>query len=246
MIMTFNIENLSFNDDWFDSFALRLEDIRSSWSIDLHSLAYAAGMSYQEIVDFLDAKGIEHYRGKTSYEAVKALKEWYLKKMRRYVRNGLAHNLETGSVDEILFLQFCDGYRKPCHNDVRSWDDIDEFRLLQDFEAKCLSAFPALSLDFLGARSLLDRVQRSFLFHLRLKKTPKHNECRARTILSIILCNRYHIFTAEADSNVDATDNRALLPDNFKLNLPRSASRHVFASWQKHLRYDQARYYYRY
>ena len=77
MIMTFNIENLSFNDDWFDSFALRLEDIRRSWSIDLHSLAYAAGMSYQEIVDFLDAKGIEHYRGKTSYEAVKALKEWY-------------------------------------------------------------------------------------------------------------------------------------------------------------------------
>ena len=55
-----------------------------------------------------------------------------------------------------------------------------------------------------------------------------------------------HIFTAEADSNVDATDNRALLPDNFKLNLPRSASRHVFASWQKHLRYDQVRYYYRY
>ena len=229
--MSFDIEGLSFDDRWLDNFTIRLDDIRRGWFVNISALAYAAGMSHQEIVDFLNSKGIEHSRGKTNYDAVEALKDWYLKKMRRYVRNAIAQDWEPGSSDEILFLQFCNEYRRIGHNDVRSWDDIDEFRLLQDFEAKCLGVFPALSFELRGVNSILDKVHRSFLFHLRIKKPPKHNECRVRTILSIILCNRYHIFSAEADSFVYTTDSKAYAPDIFKLNTPRSTAIPVLCPW---------------
>ena len=244
MIKSFHIEGLSFDNIWIDSLRISLEEIYRGWTVNVNALAYAAGMSQQEILNFLDKKGIEHSEGKTSYDAVDALKAWYLRKMRRYIRNGLTQDLEPGSADEMLFLQFCDEYRMPGHKDVRSWDDIDEFRLLQDFEAKCLNLFPPVEFKQLGSNSILERIPHSFLFHLRFKKTPKHNECRVRTILSIILCNRYHIFTAEADSNADATDYKACSPDKFKLNLPRSAYRLVLPPWQKSKRYDKERNHY--
>ena len=234
MLLNFDIKSLSFDDSWQDSFTSRLEEILRGWSVEINALTHATGMSKQEIVDFLDSRGIEHSGSKNSYDAVYALKEWYLKKMRRYLRNGLSQEFEPGCPDEILFIQFCDNYRKVGHRDVKSWGDIDEFRLLQDFEAKCLDDFfPIFRIEPRETGGLLDRVHRCFLFHLRLKKPPKHNECQVRTIISIILCNRYHIFTAEADSQVDTTDYKAHMPDIFMFNPPRSASRLVSASLAK-------------
>jgi hypothetical protein len=234
MLSNLAIDNLAFDDKWMDNHSILFEDIRKGWFVSINALAYATGMSDQEIIDFLDSKGIEHIGGTTTYNAVVELKDWYLKRMRRYLRNGLAHNLELGSADEFIFLQFGEEYRKVGHQEVMSWDDIDEFRLLQDFEARCLSDFfDVFSIEPRGTCYLLDRIHRSFLFHLRFKKSPKHNECRVRTILSIILCNRYHIFTAEADSNVDTTDYKASKPNIVMFNPPRSTSRHFFASRAK-------------
>ncbi len=210
-----------------------LKDPRNYMSVSLRSLTRVTGMSYQELDDFLSSKGIGQNGLKTTYAAIVELKEWYLRKVQRYVRNGLAHKYQPGSPDAILFMQFCEEYRRFGHWEVRSWDDIDEFRLLQDFEAECLDDYPIFSIISREPASLLDRIHRSFLFRLRLKKTSNHNECRVRTILSIILCNRYHIFTAEADSNVDTTDFKAMWPDIFMYYPPRSASRHVFASLAK-------------
>ena len=250
MIESLNIERrfscwLEISERFADLVICAAEPIRPL-SLDYDSICRATGMEYTELIAFLDSRKIAHSEFGIDFSALDALKEWYLKKMRRYLRNALAHGLEPGNAEEVVFYEFCREYSKFGHQEVKSWNDIDEERLLEDFVSKCLTDSFDSSRIYNSKHFLLDQIHRSYLFHLRLKKPFKTIYCRVNTILSIILCNRYHIFTAEADSNVDATDYRAFVPDIFKFNLPRSASRHVFASWQKHLRYDQARYYYRY
>lgn len=220
--MWFNLYSTDLLDSLVDQ-VVPLIDVRRQMSVSIHSLVRATGMNYLELNDFLNSNNIEHVGFATSYDAIDALKDWYLKRMRRYLRNGLAYEFEPGSIDEILFLRFCVAYRKFGHYEVTSWDDIDEFRLLHDFENSCLNEdLPFFTIEPKGNETLLSRIHRSFLFYLRLKKSPKHNPYQARTILSIILCNRYHIFTGEADSNTGYTLNRANGPCKLRINPPRS------------------------
>lgn len=202
-------------------------------SLDYDSICRASGMEYTELIAFLDSRKIAHSEFGIDFSALDALKEWYLKKMRRYLRNALAHGLEPGSAEEVVFYEFCREYSKFGHQEVKSWNDIDEDRLLEDFVSKCLTDSFDCSRNHNSKHFLLDQIHKSYLFHLRLKKPFKTIYCRVKTILSFILCNRYHIFTAEADSNVDTTDTTASRPVIFQFNPPRSAVRHVFASLAK-------------
>ena len=197
------------------------------------SVCDATGMDHSELIEFLDSKQIAHSEFGIDFDAIDSLNEWYLKKMRRYLRNALAYDFEPGSTDEIVFYEFCREYSKFGHQEVKSWNDIDEERLLEDFVSKCLSDSYDSSSNYKSKHFLLDQIHRSYLFHLRLKKPFKTLYCQVKTILSFILCNRYHIFTGEADSNVDTTDTKAIWPTIFQFNPPRSAARHVFASLAK-------------
>ena len=204
--------------------------IIESFTLSKRSLCWATGMSYLELESFLNDKDLHHSGSRVDYEALSVLKEWYLKKMRRYVRNALVHELEPGSEEEFLFLEFCNKYHKLGHQDVKSWDDIDEFRLLQDFEAKCLDTNHLFDYDYWRDSSLLGRIHRSFLFHLRLRKAPKYKSVLSNTCISFILCNRYHIFTGEADSNAVISEEKAAAPCHLRINLPRRTAPYVLAS----------------
>lgn len=207
-----------------------LEFIIEPRTLSKYAVCRATGMSYREIETFLNNRGISHSGDRIDYGALTELKDWYLKKMRRYVRNALAKKWELDLKEAILFQDFCITYRKFGHYDVSSWDDIDEYRLLQDFEAKCLETLSPQDYKYVYINSLADRIHRSFLFHLRLKKPPKHRTRQSITYLSFILCNRYHIFTGEADSNANNTFVKANSPYLQWLNLPRSTAPYVLAS----------------
>jgi len=165
------IESVMDHNVWANDVVI---SVQSPFTINIHAVRRATGMSYREIKSFLDSKGLSYSGNRITYDALPELKEWYLKKMRRYVRNALVHGLEPGSEEEFLFLEFCNNYHKLGHQDVKSWDDIDEFRLLQDFEAKCLDTNHLFDYDYWRDSSLLGRIHRSFLFHLRLRKAPKY------------------------------------------------------------------------
>lgn len=190
----------------------------------------ATGMSYAELDEFLKTKGFAHQGSRISTKAIPELKKWYVGKMRRYVRNALALTMAADSEDGILFFQFCSRYLKHGHRAVKSWDDIDETRLLMDFVDACYAEHDYAVSIVSKKDDLLDRVHRCFLFSLRLKKAPKHSYSPAENIISFILSNRYHIFSGEADSNMGVTVHLANTPCLFQFNQPWSASRPVFAS----------------
>lgn len=182
-----------------------LSNIIEPITLSKRAICWATGMSYLELDSFLNDRELGHSGNRVDYEALEELKDWYLKKMRRFVRNALAHRLVSGSEDDLLFLEFCNLYRKLGHKDVRSWDDIDEYRLLMDFEAKCLDTSHLFEYNYFCNKSLFGKIHQSFLFHLRLKRTPKYRARPSNTCITFILCNRYHIFTTEADSNANYT-----------------------------------------
>lgn len=221
------IESVMDHNVWANDVVI---SVQSPFTIYIHAVRRATGMSYREIKSFLDSKGLSYSGNRITYDALPELKEWYLKKMRRYVRNALVHGLEPGSEEEFLFLEFCNNYHKLGHQDVKSWDDIDEFRLLQDFEVKCLDTNHLFDYDYWRDSSLLGRIHRSFLFHLRLRKAPKYKSVLSNTYISFILCNRYHIFTGEADSNAVISDEKAAAPCHLRINLPRRTAPYVLAS----------------
>lgn len=221
------IESVMGHNVWANDVVI---SVQSPFTINIHAVRRATGMSYREIKSFLDSKGLSYSGNRITYDALPELKEWYLKKMRRYVRNALVHGLEPGSEEEFLFLEFCNNYHKLGHQDVKSWDDIDEFRILQDFEAKCLDTNHLFDYDYWRDSSLLGRIHRSFLFHLRLRKAPKYKSVLSNTYISFILCNRYHIFTGEADSNAVISDEKAAAPCHLRINLPRTTAPYVLAS----------------
>lgn len=221
------IESVMDHNVWANDVVI---SVQSPFTINIHAVRRATGMSYREIKSFLDSKGLSYSGNRITYDALPELKEWYLKKMRRYVRNALVHGLEPGSEEEFLFLEFCNNYHKLGHQDVKSWDDIDEFRLLQDFEVKCLDTNHLFDYDYWRDSSLLGRIHRSFLFHLRLRKAPKYKSVLSNTYISFILCNRYHIFTGEADSNAVISDEKAAAPCHLRINPPRRTAPYVLAS----------------
>lgn len=190
----------------------------------------ATGMSYAELDEFLKMKGFAHQGSRISTKAIPELKRWYVGKMRRYVRNALALTLAPDSEEGILFFQFCSRYLKHGHRAVKSWDDIDETRLLMDFVDACYAEHDYAVSIVCKKDDLLDRVHRCFLFSLRIKKVPKHSYSPAENTISFILSNRYHIFSGEADSNMGVTVHLANTPCLFQFNQPWSASRPVFAS----------------
>lgn len=183
----------------------------------------ATGMSYAELEEFLRAKGFAYPGSRISTKAIPELKKWYASKMRRYVQNALALTLAPDSEEGILFFQFCSKYLKHGHKAVKSWDDIDEMRLLMDFVDACYVEHSG-AVSVVGKENdLLERIHRCFLFSLRLKKAPKHCCIPTKTIISFVLSNRYHIFSGEVDSNMDETAHMANTPCLFQFHQPWSA-----------------------
>lgn len=190
----------------------------------------ATGMSYTELNEFLETRGLAYTGSRISTKAIPELKKWYAGKMRRYVRNALALTLAPDNEEGLLFFQFCSRYLKHGHRAVKSWDDIDEARLLLDFVDACYAERDYAVSVVSKIDDLLDRIHRCYLFSLRLKKTPKHHFPATKIIISFILSNRYHIFSGDADSNMDATVHLAKTPLLLQFNQPWRESRPVFAS----------------
>ncbi len=200
---SFDMERIT---DLLDSLAIRELEPIGPYKM---SVLRATGMALDELNVFLEAKGFHHSCLHISARAISELEEWYVGKMRRYVRNVIALELKAGSDEDLLFREFCARYHKSGHHDVKSWEDIDEIKLRLDFEEECYELyFPILPIK--NNDGLLGRIHRSCIFHLRLKKNTTHGFHRDTSIISIILCNRYHIFTSEADALADTTNTRAI------------------------------------
>lgn len=199
------LERFSINIDWVESLLVEIQPVGPS----KYAVMLATGMSMAELNRFLDAKEIVHSENRMSAGAMPELKAWYARKMRRYFRNASSTELTAGSAEEILFLQFCSKYQKAGHKEVKTWDDIDEAQLIRDFEDRCYEFDSIYACTRANRDSLLNRIHHCYLFHLRLKKTPKYQISRVNNIISFILCNRYHIFTTEADANAEAANDVA-------------------------------------
>lgn len=189
---------------------------------NIRKVCQATGMSYSELEKFLvshkyntDGKYIDH-------EAMEALEKWYLKKLKRYVRNGL--HAEDGTDDKLLFLEFCKKYKKQGHETVKSWNDIDEERVLEDFRNECTGAVTAEPFQD-EKSSLFAEIYSSILFHIKLR-IARHSTL-SNFIISFIISHRYHIFTTEADSNNAETTKEI---NKQMLNLPRSVVPYGLAS----------------
>ena len=194
------------------------------------AICATTGMSYEEINSFLCARDLPHSGNRISYEALPELEEWYLKKMRRYFRNAISHHFTIGSSEELIFLEFCSTYRKSGRQTVKSWDDIDEARLLLDFREECFGVGQDYCIELQRDGSLLSRIQREALFHLRFKKYKKNKSHRFSPRLSFILCNRYHIFTGAEDSKANNPFNRVNRPPTVRVKSPKSFASYAFAS----------------
>ena len=224
------IEHFKFNEEWLSNLldSIVFEEVEPMGPYKA-SVLRATGMTIDELDEFLNTRCIHHSSVRISALAIDELKDWYVGKMRRYVRNAVALEVEVGSEEDILFYEFCSKYRKSGHQDVKSWEDIDEAKLLFDFEEECYELYyPLIPIKNKGG--LLDRIHRSFIFHLRLKKTTKHSLSQVNIIISIILCNRYHIFTTEADANAGTTKNVARGLINKWFNPPRHVILYGLAS----------------
>ena len=220
------LERFSINNDWVDSLLVEIQPVGPS----KYAVMMATGMSLAELNQFLDAKEVLHSESHMCAGAMPELKVWYARKMRRYLRNALSIELEAGSIEEILFFQFCSKYKKAGHIEVNSWDDIDENLLLKDFEDRCYEFDSIYACTRADGNGLLHRIHHCYLFHLRLKKAPKYHYCRINNIISFILCNRYHIFTTEADANAGTTKNVARGLINKWFNPPRRVILYGLAS----------------
>lgn len=225
--MLFDLDRRILVDAILESFDV--ETIVIMPKLQVKNLTYATGMSSDELHTYLNEQGlIGENEYDIPYEALDILKEWQLNKVKRYYSNYQATQIDAGSEDAIIFSQFCGRYKKENRSSVRSWDDIDEGKILEDFERQCLGGnwldllfAPSLN----GQTSILGRIRSSFLYHLRIRIRKHFNNSRVNTIIYFILCNRYHIFTSEADSHVDAIDYRTGWSNIFnKSNPHRSAA----------------------
>lgn len=181
----------------------------------------ATGMSCLELDKFLITHKLDTNGKFIDHESLEALEKWYLKKLKRYVRNGL--HAEDGTDDKLLFLEFCNKYKKQGHKTVKSWNDIDEERVLEDFWKECAGAVTAEPFQD-DKSSLFAAIYSSILFHIKLR-IARHSTL-ANFIISFIISHRYHIFTTEAGSNAETTKeiNKQML------NLPRRVMPYGLAS----------------
>lgn len=184
-------------------------------------ICQATGMTYSELENFLDTHNLNTDGKFIDYEAMEALEKWYLKKIKRYVRNGL--HAEDGTDDKLLFLEFCKKYKKQGHNTVKSWNDLDEERILEDFWKECTGAVAAEPFRN-DKSSLFAAIYSSILFHIKYR-IARHSTL-SNVIISFIISHRYHIFTTEADSNAETT----IVIKNQMFNLPRSVVPYGLAS----------------
>lgn len=188
---------------------------------NIRKVCQATGMSYSELERFLDTHKLKTDGKFIDHEAMEALEKWYLKKLKRYVRNGL--HAEDGTDDKLLFLEFCNKYKKQGHKTVKSWNDIDEERVLEDFHNECTGAVTAEPFQD-DKSSLFAEIYSSILFHIKLR-IARHSTL-SNFIISFIISHRYHIFTTEADSNAVTTKEIK----NLMLNLPRGVVPYGLAS----------------
>ena len=160
----------------------------------------ATGMNYSDLEKFLVTHKLNNNEKYLDHEAMEALEKWYLKKLKRFVRNGL--HAEDGTDDKLLFHDFCKKYKKKGHKTVKSWNDIDEERVLDDFWKECTGA--VTTEPFHNDKcSLFSAIYSSILFHIKLR-IARHST-NSIFIISFIISHRYHIFTTEADSNAETT-----------------------------------------
>lgn len=211
------LERFSNNIDWIENLLVEIQPTGPS----KYAVMLATGMSLVDLNHFLDEKEIIHSEHQMSASAMPELKAWYARKMRRYLRNALSIELGAGSVEETLFFQFCSKYKKAGHIEVNSWYDIDENLLLKDFEDRCYEFDAIFAHTKVDGDDLLHRIHRCYLFHLRLRKALPKQYIRVNKIISFILCNRYHIFTTEADANADLTTSIAIWLIKKRFNPPR-------------------------
>lgn len=167
---------------------------------NIRKVCQATGMSYPELEKFLVTHKFDTDGKYIDSEAMESLEKWYLKKLKRYVRNGL--HAEDGTDDKLLFLEFCKKYKKQGHKTVKSWNDIDEERVLEDFHKECTGAVAAEPFRN-DKSSLFAAIYSSILFHIKLR-IARHSTL-SNFIISFIISHRYHIFTTEADSNAETT-----------------------------------------
>lgn len=201
-----------------------------SYALNKHSLCRATGMSIKELNQFLDANQIEYSGTWVDYDALTKLKEWYLKKMRRFFRNGITSVAKPVSEEWQLFLQFISTYHKLGRADVRSWDDIDEVRLLRVFVEKCLASDIPYILEYREESHLLDKIHHSYLFHLRCKKTPRCISVKPHSFDYYVLCNQYQIYPTEEGSTADKNQTMVIMPMTQWFNPPRSTMLYGLAS----------------
>lgn len=200
-------------DDWFTrSIIVPIEYSK-------RRVCHATGMSYKELNDFLESHKFDSNGKHISFEALEAIEKWYLKKLKRYVRNALSSELESG--DKATFLEFCRKYKKRGIKDVKSWKDIDEDLILLEFRSDCEGSSPSISglFGIDGTESLLARIYSSYLFHTQFRATKYRSIVLC--VLAFIISHRYHIFTSEADANTGETDNVVLRPTKKWFNPPR-------------------------
>ena len=181
----------------------------------------ATGMSYSELDHFLAMHGFDADGKTIEYEALEALEKWYLKKLKRYLRNGLS--AEEGTEEGFVFAEFCRKYKKADRKVVKSWKDIDDERVLRDFRNECEGVAPSEPFHD-GKQTLFAAIYVSYLFHTRCR-ICKHTSL-AESIISFIISHRYHIFITEDDSNADEN----IVFRNLLLNPPRSAMSYGLAS----------------
>ena len=181
----------------------------------------ATGMSYSDLNHFLAKHGFNADSKYIEYDAMEALEKWYLKKLKRYLKNGISS--EDGTEERIIFAEFCRKYKKAGRKAVKSWKDIDEERVLRDFRDECEGIAPSEPY-FDGKQTLFAAIYASYLFHTRCRIT-KHTTL-SESIISFIISHRYHIFTTEGDSNADVN----IVFSNLLFNLPRIAKTYGLAS----------------
>ena len=184
-------------DNWFT------ESVIVPIKYNKRRVCHVTGMSYTELNAFLESHKFESNGKYISYEALEAIEKWYVKKLKRYVKNALSTDLQ--SEDKATFLDFCRKFRKSGIKGVKSWKDIDEDLILAEFRTDCDGSAPCLSPLFGqdGPKSLLAKIYTSYLFHTRFKAT-KHRRI-VLSLLAFFISHHYHIFTTEADANADAT-----------------------------------------
>lgn len=182
----------------------------------------ATGMSYSELNLFLATHGFNTDGKSIEYDALEALEKWYLKKLKRYLRNCLS--AEEGKKENVVFADFCRKYKKANRKEVKSWKDIDEERVLRDFHDECEGIAPIEPYHD-GRQTIFASIYASYLFHTRCRET-KHTTL-SNFIISLIFSHRYHIFITEGDS---CADNNIEFSRDLSFNPPRSAMSYGLAS----------------